>query len=124
MMWFEIKDWLELSTGLDRDSLHIYAGIGVQLFFALFFRRSLASPFPWLFTAAVAVANEIYDYSVVAESFQETPAFSEGAVRDIWNTMLLPSVFFVTARFRPKWLTGDPKTGGEAENLEGFKSPI
>ena len=58
MDWFEFKNWLELSTGLDRDSLHIYAGVGVQLAMAFLLRRSLASPIPWLFVVAVALANE------------------------------------------------------------------
>lgn len=65
MDWFEIKNWLELSTGLPRDSLHVYAGVGVQLFVALIFRRSIASPVPWLFVAFAALANEYYDYTVV-----------------------------------------------------------
>ncbi len=46
MDWFELKNWLELSTGLDRDSLHIYGGVGVQLVSAFILRRSLASPVP------------------------------------------------------------------------------
>lgn len=123
MMWFEIKDWLELSTGLDRDSLHIYAGVGVQLFIALFLRRSLASPVPWLCVAVAALANEIYDYSMVADVFHKTPAFFDGAVRDIWNTLLLPSLLLVIARFWPNWLTGKAKAVGEAEKLDGAFPP-
>lgn len=65
MMWFEIKDWLELSTGLDRDSLHVYAGVGVQLAAAFCLRRSLASLFPWFCVVAAACGNEFYDYSFV-----------------------------------------------------------
>ncbi|WP_373491976.1 hypothetical protein [Parasphingorhabdus sp.] len=118
MDWFEIKNWLELSTGLDRDSLHIYAGVGVQLFVALILRRSLASPVPWLFVVVAALANEYYDYMGLPESFGDAPKFFDEAVSDVWNTLLLPSLFLVIARFWPTWLTGKANTGGETEKLE------
>ncbi len=105
MQWFELKNWLELSTGLDRDSLHIYAGVGVQLAVAFLLRRSLASPIPWLFVAAVALANEYYDYAFVPEALHGNPDYYEEAVRDVWNTLLLPSVLLVIAKFYPNWLT-------------------
>lgn len=113
MDWFEIKNWLELSTGLDRDSLHIYAGVGVQLMFALFSRRSLASPVPWLFVAAAALANEYYDYSLVPESQNSEPVYFDEALSDIWNTLLLPSTLLVIARYWPTWLTGRIETVSE-----------
>lgn len=104
MQWFELKNWLELSTGLDRDSLHIYAGVGVQLAAAMCCRRSVASPLPWLFVAVVALANEYYDYAFVPEAMRGNQVFYDEAVRDIWNTLLLPSVFLLIAKFRPSWL--------------------
>ena len=119
MDWFEIKNWLELSTGLDRDSLHIYAGIGVQLAVAICFRRSLASPIPWLFVAIAALANEYYDYVIISESLEATPEYYDGVVRDIWNTLLLPSLFLVISRFWPTWLTGKAGKDGEPRKPEG-----
>lgn len=113
MDWFEIKNWLELSTGLPRDSLHIYAGIGVQLFFALVFRRSLASTVPWLFVVFAAFANEFYDYSVVQAPHNREAGYFDEAISDIWNTLLLPTLFLVIARFWPGWLTASPKKQGE-----------
>ncbi|AMO72113.1 hypothetical protein [Sphingorhabdus sp. M41] len=116
MDWFEIKNWLELSTGLDRDSLHIYAGVGVQLTIALLCRRSLASPIPWLFVAVVALVNEYYDYSFVPENVSGTTGYYDEGIRDVWNTLLLPSLFLIIARFWPLWLTGKSEKDIKANN--------
>ncbi len=116
MQWFELKNWLELSTGLDRDSLHIYAGVGVQLAGAFLFRRSLASPIPWIFVAAVALVNEYYDYAQIPGTSPGPHIYYDEAVRDIWSTLLLPSVLLVIARFRPNWLTGKLDRDRMAEN--------
>ncbi len=109
MQWIELKQWLELSTGLDRDSLHIYAGVGVQLIAALFCRRSLGSSIPWLLVGVVALINEYSDYSNFPEASHVRQEFYDEAIRDIWNTLLLPSALLLIARFWPRWLTG--KTG-------------
>ncbi len=124
MDWFEIKNWLEMETGLDRDSLHIYAGVGVQLIVALFLRRSLASPVPWFFVAAAALANEYYDYSFVPEPLHAEQIYVDEAISDIWNTLLLPSLLLVIARFWPRWLTGSPVQDREPEELEATVPPI
>ncbi|MFK7842345.1 MAG: hypothetical protein AB8B54_08770 [Sphingorhabdus sp.] len=111
MQWFELKNWLELSTGLDRDSLHIYAGVGIQLFVALFLRRSLASPVPWGFVMVAAFANEYFDYTAASGSLAGNATLYEEAYRDIWNTLLLPSLFLMIARFWPSWLIGKARPG-------------
>jgi len=123
MDWFEIKNWLELSTGLARDSLHVYAGVGVQLFVALIFRRSLASPVPWLFVAFAAFANEFYDYSVVQAPQNREPVYFDEAVSDIWNTLLLPTLFLVIARFWPNWLTGSVAKNRKPDSADGDRPP-
>ncbi len=124
MDWYEIKNWLELLTGLDRDSLHVYAGVGVQLIVALIFRHSLASSIPWIFVVTVALANEYYDYSYVPETLNDKKEYYDEAVRDIWNTLLLPSLFLVIARFCPSWITGKVKASGKTNKLEGANPPV
>jgi len=124
MYWIEIKDWLELSSGLDRDSLHIYAGVGIQLFVALIFRRSLASPIPWLLVVVAALANEYFDYSLVPDRVNGDPRYLDEAFRDIWNTLLLPSLFLAIARFWPAWLTGRARTVREPVRRESDQSPL
>lgn len=118
MQWFELKNWLELSTGLDRDSLHIYAGVGIQLAVAVILRRSLASPVPWLFAVGVALANEYYDYKVISVVWGTGPEIYDEAVRDIWNTLLLPSVLWLIARFFPEWLTGKREQGNAPDRSD------
>ncbi len=122
MNWFELKNWLELSTGLDRDSLHIYAGVGVQLAIAFLIRRSLASPIPWLCVVAVALANEYYDYSFIPENVSGNIGYYDEGIRDIWNTLLLPTLLWTIARFWPNLLTGRRKVKGHAESLAPAKS--
>ena len=122
MQWFELKNWLELSTGLDRDSLHIYAGVGVQLAVAVILRRSLASPIPWLFAVCVALANEYHDYSFISVASSGAQQAYDEAVRDIWNTLLLPSVLWLIARFFPEWLTGKRKQGNAPDRSDEIAS--
>ena len=124
MNWFELKNWLELSTGLDRDSLHIYAGVAVQLSVAFFLRRSLASPVPWFFVAAVTLANEYYDYSFVPEGSLGNRIYYDEAIRDIWNTLLLPSVLLLIARFWPNWLTGKLEREKGGDRLDKAVPPV
>ncbi|WP_417594838.1 hypothetical protein [Parasphingorhabdus sp.] len=125
MQWFEIKIWLESSIGLDRDSLHIYAGVGIQLAVALFCRRSLASPIPWLVVVAAAFANEFYDYTHLGETFEKySKYYHEEAIRDIWNTLLLPTLFLLIAKFWPTWLTGKHPADKEMDKPAETSPPI
>jgi len=118
MMWFEIKNWLELSTGLDRDSLHIYAGVGVQLAVALCLRCSIANILPWLFVAVAACANEYHDYGFAPDTPEGRSVYMDEAIRDIWNTLLLPSLLLLIARFWPNWLTKKAEAIGNSQELE------
>lgn len=104
MDWFEIKNWLEMTTGLDRDSLHIYGAIGIQLLTAMIVRRPLASIWPWSAALTATLTNEYIDLSQF-NSWSETPDFFRDAVlQDIWNSMLLPTVLLLLARYFPRIL--------------------
>ena len=111
MNWLEIKALLESCTGLDRDALHIYAAVGIQLGLALFARKSLASPWPWLAALAAVLANEYVDYKSVGDSVAAQQLVWDASYHDIWNTMLLPTLLLLIAKFWPSWLVGSPKTG-------------
>jgi hypothetical protein len=94
------------------DALHVYAGILLHLLAALALRRSLASPWPWLAVAAAIAANEYYDYH-----YEVWPVRSEQvdeAIKDGWNTLLVPTVLFLAVRFasflfRPSADPGEPR---------------
>lgn len=108
MQWLDIKIWLESSTGLDRDALHIYGALAIQFSLALFFQRRLASPWPWLIVVAAALANEYFDYQRVGASEAAMALFQKEAYHDIWNTLLVPTALMFVARFWPRWMTGKP----------------
>ncbi|QTD55885.1 hypothetical protein [Parasphingorhabdus cellanae] len=109
MQWLEIKIWLESTTGLDRDVLHIYGAIAIQFGLALFFRRSLASPWPWLAVLIAAAANEYLDYQRVGDSPASIALFQAEGYKDMWNTMLIPTFLLLVARFWPSWIAGKSK---------------
>ena len=124
MDWIEIKIWLESASGLDRDALHIYGAIIIQLFFALFFRRSLASPWPWLFVISAELANEYFDnYASLSTTGHITDAGLAESIKDIWNTMILPTFLLLAANFVPSWLIGKPKKERQFKSDEQLIDP-
>ena len=106
MDWYGVKEWLEYWSGLDMDSLHVHAGVLGQLAAALLLRRPVRSVIPWLLVLAAAIANEAYDFQY--EIWPDRSAQLDGGFRDVWNTMLLPTVLLVLARFYPRVFTGKP----------------
>jgi hypothetical protein len=99
MNWWDMKFWVEESTGLDMDALHVYAGVLAQLILARMFRQSVASVWPWLLVLAAAMVNEWWDLT-----FEIWPTRDEQwgeSIRDTWNTMLLPTLLLILSRFAP-----------------------
>lgn len=110
MDWHVFKEWLEQASGLDMDALHVHAGVLLQILAALLLRRPLRSPLPWLAVLAAIFANEVYDYRYEVWPDRGVQ-LAEGA-RDTWNTMLLPTLILLVARFYPKLLVG--RSGADA----------
>jgi hypothetical protein len=108
MDWHQLKDWLERASGLDMDALHVYAGVCLQLLAALVLRRSLRSPIPWLIVLAVVGVNELYDYRYDVWAGEERLLQRAEGIKDVWNTMLLPTLLLIVARLRPRLLAGAP----------------
>lgn len=100
-----MKLWLESLLNLDKDALHIYGALLVQLMTAILLRRSLASPLPWIAALAVAFLNEYLDFQQAGPSERSIALYREAALHDIWNTLLLPTGLFLIARFWPGLLT-------------------
>jgi hypothetical protein len=100
-------------TGLERDALHVYVSLIIQIGAAALLRRSLASPWPWLVVLACALGNEWLDIfrDNLFEDWEEA-----ASLHDLWNTMLLPSLLLLAARFSPGLLTrGLPAPEKETE---------
>ena len=102
--WIEFKDYLSEITNLHQDALHIYAAVLTQLMAALVLRRSLASFIPWVAVLLVLVGNEWLDLTEPGRPIEEWQVL--GGLRDVWNTMAVPTILLVIARFAPSLLTG------------------
>ena len=101
MDWYQVKVSLETFTGLDMDALHVHVGVLAQIGMALALRRTLASPWPWLFVLIAALANEWYDLAYETWPDPERERQLMESVRDVWNTMLVPTLLMILCRFVP-----------------------
>ena len=98
--WYQVKLFVQHSTGFSMDALHVIAGVLVQLAIAAVFRSTLARPLPLAAVFLLALVNEANDLRV--EQWPEAGMqYGEGA-KDIVLTMLLPLLIFLVARHRPK----------------------
>ena len=103
MDWEQIKAAISLWTGLERDALHIYAAILLQIGAAALLRRTLASPWPWLVVLVFALANEWADI----QRDGRFEAWEQGtSLHDLWNTMLAPTILALLVRFAPRLTAG------------------
>jgi TRAP-type uncharacterized transport system fused permease subunit len=84
-------------TGLPRDALHIYVGLGVLLLVAFVSRRSLGHPLPILAVLLVALSGELWD---LIDTFRAGKPLAWGkSWHDLWNTLFWPTALFLLARF-------------------------
>lgn len=111
MSWYELKQWLEAASGLHMDALHVYAGILCHFAAALVLRRSLRSVWPWLAVAIAVTANEIYDLQL--DLWPNWDDQLREGFKDFWNTLLLPSLVLLSARFTPWLVTGRERLGAQ-----------
>jgi cell shape-determining protein MreD len=102
MDWYQVKESIELFTGLDMDALHVHVGILAQIGVALLMRRTLGSPWPWLVVLAAAIGNEYYDLAYETWPEPERERQFMESVRDVWNTMLMPTLLLLLCRFAPR----------------------
>ena len=106
MSWIDFKLYLTQVTNLSQDALHIYGAVLIQLAAALLLRRSLASFLPWLVVLLLLLVNEAVDLWLPNEVLGEWQVLA--ALQDLWNTMALPTLLMLIARFAPALLTRRP----------------
>lgn len=97
MNWFDFKQLIETYTGLERDALHIHAALFLYLAAMGVFRRTRRSRIPWFFVLAVELANEGYD--VWYNWGDPTSEIWSSSIKDLWNTMLWPTVLLFVGRY-------------------------
>jgi len=112
--WYQVKMFIEHASGISMDALHILVGFFLFMLAARVMRTGIASSRPWLALLVLELANEAYDLHV--ELWPNLARqLGEGA-RDIMLTMAVPTLLFMTARWRPKWLV---TSGAGPERLAG-----
>ncbi|MBV9929833.1 MAG: hypothetical protein JO013_02680 [Alphaproteobacteria bacterium] len=104
--WHQLKEWLEHAIGLNMDALHVYFGVAILVLAALILRRPLRSPIPWLVLLALELANEYYDWTYEVWPGPDRAIQAAEGLRDIWNTMALPTFLLVVSRWFPGLYTG------------------
>ena len=84
-------------TGLSKDALHIYVGLGVWLLAAALFRRSITVLRPWLAVLVVACVIEAFD---AFDDWVQLGGWRYMAsLHDVVNTLFWPTVLALLARF-------------------------
>ncbi|QIO04915.1 hypothetical protein [Acinetobacter shaoyimingii] len=85
-------------TGLERDALHIYAGLAVFLLIALLHGRQLKSIYALLAVFGVAIGAELLD---ARDDLIHYGYWRYGAsVHDMINTIFWPTVIWLSAKFK------------------------
>lgn len=107
MDWITLKAHAVTVIGLDRDALHVYAAVALQIFIAFVTRRSIASIVPWLAVFGLEAANELAD--LFFEIWPDRALQRAAGLHDLVNTMLMPSALLLAARFAPSLFTAPPR---------------
>ena len=97
MDFADFKIWIGDYTGLEKDALHIHGALALYLLAMFAFRQTRRSRFPWLFVLFVELANEAYD--LWHQEAHGEPARWDASVKDLWNTMLWPTVLLLVGRY-------------------------
>lgn len=101
-----LKIWMVETTGLDRDALHIYVALLIQLIVALPLRRRIASFFPLFVVICAILLNEWSDLRILPQDRPYPQASLDAAAVDLANTLTLPVLLFLLARFWPGLIIG------------------
>lgn len=90
-----VKTEILAASGLHRDALQIYAGLAIYLAASVALRRSLASGWPLLCVALVALTNE---WITIKADHIVGPNEVADSLRDIWNMLFAPTALLFLTR--------------------------
>lgn len=97
MDFAQLKILIAEYSGLEKDALHIHFALLIYLVAMFAFRQTRRSRFPWLFVLALELGNEAYD--LWHQEAHGEPARWGESVKDLWNTMLWPTVLLLVGRY-------------------------
>lgn len=97
MDFAELKIWIAEYSGLEKDALHIHFALLLYLLAMFAFRQTRRSRFPWLFVLAIELGNEAYD--LWHQEANGEPGRWDESLKDLWNTMLWPTVLLFIGRY-------------------------
>lgn len=100
MDWIAYKDEAA-RLAFEKDALHVYAAVVIQIAAAIVSRRTLGDLLPWLAVLMVECGNEIFDYIFSGED-ELRPWQVVAGFHDLVNTMILPTVLLLLCRHRPQ----------------------
>lgn len=99
-MYNDIKTGFSELIGISKDALHIHLGLAIFVAVVLLFRRSPSSLWPWLAVLAFELVNELVDAFHWSAGVLDIDL--PGAIKDIGNTMLWPTVALIAFRLWEK----------------------
>lgn len=91
-----LKLFLVDHTGLAKDALHIYVALAVYLGSCLIFRWKTRQWQPWCLVLLAALMGEAWDLLGALE--RGGPLQWDATRKDLWNTMLVPTLLLVLSR--------------------------
>lgn len=98
--WQEMKGFVERSTDVSMDALHVIVGVLLMFGVALLMRRTVADWRPWLVVLIAGIVNEAADF--LSDPWTvPMMQYAEG-FKDLAVTMLLPTAILLTARSLPR----------------------
>lgn len=107
-------------TGLGKDALHIYAGMGLFLLVRLVWRWRGGWMLAWLAVLALACTVEWIDMKAEAANSALQPDAAHW--HDIWNTLFWPTVLLLVGRWlQPKSMLNQGASGDLAD--QPFEQP-
>lgn len=119
MDWIGLKDEAARML-LEKDALHIYAALVIQVSTAMLTRRSLGHLLPWFTVLGFELLNELNDIRRGGEP-QLMPWQVVSGVHDILNTMILPTVLLVLCRRAPLLFSWPPAQIGSGAGDDGSR---
>lgn len=115
-----LKVYLLDFTGLERDALHLHAGLALFILVRLAWRWRGGWVIAWLAALTVAIGVEWLD--IRADGGEGIPQPQPDHWHDIWNTMIWPTVLLLTGRWLQPKPSAQSDTSGDLADQAADKT--